>query len=96
MYLYELKNISREKLNSAVIQFMVISEYFSYKPFTYCCNVKELFNDWYEDCVNCPENDATLLFATLFIDGIAYPIEHVGLNDDITFETLMRAIEESK
>ena len=35
-------------------------------------------------------------FTTLFIDGIAYPIEHVGLNDDITFETLMRAIEESK
>lgn len=96
MYLYELKNIPREKLNSAIIQFMVNSEYFPYKPFTYCCNIKELFNDWYGDCVNCPENYAMLLSATLFMDGVAYPIEHIGLNDDITFETLMRSIEESK
>lgn len=88
------KNFTRKEIDTSIIQFMVKSEYFEDRPYTYCCNVKHLIDDWYGDCNNCPENDAMLLMATMYRQGVAYPICNIGLNDDITFETLMNALEE--
>lgn len=88
------KNFTRREIDTSTIQFMVKSDYFSDRPYAYCCNVKHLIDDWYGECNNCPENDAMLLMATLYRQGNVYPITQIGLNEDITFETLMNALAE--
>lgn len=93
MWLSEIKNIPYTKLVLASIQFMVVSNNRYPIPYAYCCKVDDLINDWWGDCNFVPENDATLLSATLYVNGNAYPIERVGLNEDITFETLMEALD---
>lgn len=95
MLLTEIKkNFTRREIDTSTVQFMANSEHFDNRPYAYCCNVRNLINDWYGECNNCPENDAMLLMATIYRQGIAYPIAQIGLNEDITFETLMRALEE--
>lgn len=88
------ENFTRRELDTSTIQFIVKSDHFADRPYAYCCNVKYLIDDWYGDCDNCPENDAMLLMATLYRHGVAYPIAHIGLNEDITFESLMIALAE--
>lgn len=95
MLLTEIKKIfTKWEINTSTIQFMVNSERFDNRPYVYCCNVGHLLNDWWGDCNIVPENDAVLLMATLYQQGIAYPIVQVGLDDNITFEALMRALDE--
>lgn len=86
-------NFTREELNKSTIQFMALSEHFDYRPYTYCCSVYGLITDWWNDCNFCPENDAMLLMATLYSNGKAYPIKYIGLDDSITFESLMIALD---
>lgn len=88
------ENFTRREIDTSIIQFMVLSEYFENRPYAYCSNVKRLIDDWYGECNNCPENDAMLLMATLYRHGDAYPIVNVGSDENITFETLMCALEE--
>jgi hypothetical protein len=92
MYLPEIKRYERKDILNGEVQFITISSYLD-RPFSYCCNIKDLISDWYGDCNNCPENGEMLLQATLYMNGKAYPIEGVGLNEDITFETLMQALD---
>lgn len=93
MYITDIKNISYDKLYFANIQFMVVSERKYTMPYAYCCMVFDLYADWMGECNLVPENDAMLLSATLYIDGYAYPIVGVGLDENIMFETLMMEID---
>lgn len=88
------KSFTRREIDTSTIQFMVASEHFDDRPYAYCCNVRHLLDDWHSDCNYCPENNAMLLMATLYRHGDVYPIAQVGLNEDITFETLMEALDE--
>ena len=87
------ETFTRRELDCSIIQFMAMSEHFD-RPYSYCCNVRHLIDDWYGECNYCPENDAMLLMATLYRHGNAYPIAQIGLNEDITFETLMMALDD--
>ena len=75
-------SFTRRDINDSTIQFMVLSERFDYRPYTYCCSVYGLIQDWWSDCNFCPENDAVLLMATLYNKGNAYPIKYIGLNEE--------------
>jgi hypothetical protein len=86
------EKFTREEIDTSIIQFMVISEHL-YRPYAYCCSVRYLLDDWYGECNYCPENDAVLVMATLYRNGNTYPITHIGLDEDITFETLMMALD---
>lgn len=92
MWIEEIKNIKWTNRNDMIIQFMAISDHFYDRPYAYCCEVWELISDWMGDCNFVPENDAILLSATLYIKGVAYPIERIGLNDLMTFEVLMNEL----
>lgn len=87
------ENFTRREIDTSIIQFMVVSEHFENRPYAYCCNIFYLLDDWHGDCNYCPENDAMLLMATLYRHGNAYPITRIGLNEDITFEDLMIALD---
>ncbi len=94
MLLSGIKNtFTRKELDCSTIQFMVMSEHFE-RPYAYCRNVRHLLDDWHGECNCCPENNAMLLMATLYRNGNAYPIAQIGINEDITFETLMMALDE--
>lgn len=92
MYFPEIKRHKRKEILDGTIQFITSSSYLD-RPFAYCCNVNDLISDWYRDCNNCPENGEILLQVTLYINDKAYPIEGIGLNEDVTFETLMQALD---
>ena len=95
MILDRIKKLyTRKEIDAFIIQFMAKSDYFEDRSYTYCGNVKHLIKDWHGECNNCPENDAMLLMVTLYRQGIAHPIEQIGLDENITFETLMRTLEE--
>lgn len=85
---------TRREIDTSTIQFMAMSEHLENRPHAYCWNVRRLLDDWHQECNYCPENDAMLLMATLYRNGTAYPIAQIGLNEDITFETLMMALDE--
>jgi hypothetical protein len=85
---------NRKEINCSIVQFMVMSGHFENRPYAYCSNVKHLLDDWHGECNYCPKNDAMLLMATLYRHGNAYPIAQIGLNEDITFEDLMMALDE--
>ena len=87
------ETFTRREIDTSIIQFMVASEHFENRPYTYCRNVAYLLDDWHGECNYCPENDAMLLMATLYRHGNAYPITQIGLNEDITFEDLMFALD---
>lgn len=76
-----------------VVQFMTTSSFLD-RPFTYCCTVKELYDDWMDEANCCPENGDVVLMCTFYIDDKAYPIESAGLDECNDFENLMRKIEE--
>lgn len=77
---------------TAVIQFMTTSSYRDW-PFTYCCKVKELYDDWMDEANCCPENGDMVLMCTFYVNGIAYPIESTGLDECNDFENLMMQIQ---
>ena len=93
MFLSDIKNkLTVECLKNSTVQFVVDSS-IKDKAFVYCCSIKDLVLDWYSDeCNYCPCNDDTLLMATIYSEGKAYPIEGIGLNEDIVFENLMDSI----
>ena len=78
----------------AIVQFMTTSSSLD-RPFTYCCTVQELYDDWMEEANHCPENGDMILMCTFYADDKAYPIESTGLDECNDFENLMRKIEMS-
>lgn len=76
----------------AVVQFMTTGSFLD-RPFTYCCTVQELCDDWMDEANHCPENGDILLMCTFYVDDKAYPIESAGLDECNDFENLMRKIE---
>lgn len=63
MHLCDIEFLDPKKTD---VFFMVLSKTRD-NPFCYCCNVKELYNDWMEDAENCPENDAQLLQVVFYV-----------------------------
>lgn len=64
---------------------------FECPPFYATVNVFELYQDWYGNCVYCPENYAEIFNIMLGDDnGKIYLIER---GEDFDFEKLMRFIE---
>lgn len=63
-----LKDIEFINPENADVFFMTVSDYKPY-PFCYCCNVKELYNDWMDEANNCPENDAMLLQVVFYMQN---------------------------
>ena len=76
----------------AVIQFMTTSSFLD-RPFTYCCKVQELYDDWMNEANCCPENGDIVLLCTFYSNNNAYPIESAGLDECNDFDNLMRQIE---
>lgn len=97
MYLSDIGNkFTSECLKKAIVQFMVHSQ-MTDQPFCYCCTVEQLVEDYRsDDCNHCPCNDDMLLMVTLYSYDKTYPIEGIGLNDDIEFQDLMEAISPDK
>ena len=58
----------------AIVQFMTTSSFLD-RPFTYCCTVQELYDDWTEEANHCPENGDMILMCTFYVDDKAYPID---------------------
>lgn len=77
--------------NKIIVQFQCTSDYNS--TFTYCDKIKTLYDDWMDNADNCPENDASLLWVTFYHNNEAFPITKIGLNTNITFESMMIEIE---
>lgn len=94
MLLSNLKRMfNKREIETSIIQFMVKSEHLSDRPYAYCCGVKRLLDDWHGDCNFVPENDAMLLMVTLYRHGNVWPITQIGLDESVTFETLMMALD---
>ena len=54
-------------------------------------NIDALYRDWYDECNNCPENDAYVYGVTFGCDdGRVLLVNNSGT---LTFEMLMRKIE---
>ena len=62
-------------------------------PVEICTTVGALSEDWYGDCVSCPENDAVLEKVELFYGDKVEKIKKANL-DDFRFEDMMAIIEE--
>lgn len=56
-------------------------------------NISSLYNDWWDEALNCPENDA-FIYAVEFAteDGKVYFLDNTNYQD-FTFEQLMVAIQ---
>lgn len=94
MLLSNIKGMfNKREIETSTIQFMAKSEHLNDRPYAYCGNVKRLIDDWNGDCNFVPENDAMLLMVTLYRHGNVWPIAQIGLDENITFETLMEALD---
>ena len=61
-----------------------------------CMNIVALWQDWYDKCRYCPENDATIKSLWIISGVIRTNIDAVtsDLLEDFTFEKMMHIIDE--
>ena len=62
-------------------------------PVNMCLSVGALSEDWYGDCVSCPENDAVIQKLDIFFDNHVETIPAKRL-EDFRFEDMMAIIED--
>ena len=61
-----------------------------------CMNIDALWQDWYDECIYCPENDATILTLWIISGKNFVTVDAVtsDLLKDFTFENMMHVIDE--
>ena len=61
-----------------------------------CMNIDALWQDWYNECKYCPENDATIKSLWIISGVIRTNIDAVtsDLLEEFTFEEMMHIIDE--
>lgn len=94
-YIDEIHTLKNFDPYHSVINLTFTTDYNNLGFRTITMPVGDLIDDWFEECRYCPENDATILQGTIYIEeenNKPYPIILHDKTDLITFEYVMQSI----